>query len=242
MAGVLRPAGCEALILDLDGVLADTEPMHQKAWDVALDGIPLEKLAAVRSKWVGMASVDIVRELIRVFGLTIPAEELLARKRAAYQSLIKTNLAPFPGLREELEMWRGFPMAVATSGIRPEALVVLQILGFSGLFDPVVTSNDVPRAKPAPDCYLSAAQLLGTPPARCAVVEDSAHGIQAGVAAGMRVLVVSADAAMGGPARQPAAPRAAPPGAERVFPSTVEALRWVRRSSTRSFPRTRASP
>ena len=211
------PFSCEALILDLDGVLADTEPLHQKAWDVALDGIPLEKVAAARSKWVGMASVDIVRELIRIFGLTTPAEELLARKRAAYRTLIQQNLAPFPGLCEELDMWRGFPMALATSGIRPEVLVVLEILGFGGLFDPVVTSDDVPRAKPAPDCYLSAARLLGKKPSSCVVIEDSAHGIQAAVAAGMRVLVVSPDAELPVPA-----------GAERVFPSTVETLRWLR--------------
>jgi HAD superfamily hydrolase (TIGR01509 family) len=216
MADVPKPARCQALILDLDGVLADTEPLHQKAWDIALDGIPLEKVAAARSKWVGMASVDIVRELIRTFGLTMPAEELLARKRAAYRTLIQQNLAPFPGLRDELELWRGFPMALATSGIRPEVLVVLEILGFSGLFDPVITSDDVPRAKPAPDCYLSAARLLGKEPSSCVVVEDSAHGIQAAVAAGMRVLVVSAGTA-----------QLAPPGAERVFPSTVDALRWL---------------
>ncbi len=222
--GVPHPTGCEALILDLDGVLADTEPLHQKAWDIALEGIPLEKVAAARSKWVGMASVDIVRELIRIFGLTTSAEELLARKRAAYQSLIRRDLAPFPGLREELEQWRGFPTALATSGIRPEVLVVLEILGFRGIFDPVVTSNDVPRAKPAPDCYLSAAELLGKQPARCVVVEDSAHGIQAGVAAGMRVLVVSPDAVISGPA----GPSRAPAGAEKVFASTVEALRWLR--------------
>jgi HAD superfamily hydrolase (TIGR01509 family) len=223
----VRPrAGTSALILDLDGVLADTEPLHQKAWDIALDGIPLEKVAAARSKWVGMASVDIVRELIRIFGLTMPAEELLAQKRAAYQTLIQQNLAPFPGLREELDMWRGFPMALATSGIRPEVLVVLEILGFRGVFDPVVTSNDVPRAKPAPDCYLSAARLLGKEPSSCVAVEDSAHGIQAAVAAGMRVLVVSPGAA------QPLSPVApvvsVPTGAERVFSSTVDALRWLR--------------
>jgi HAD superfamily hydrolase (TIGR01509 family) len=225
----LLPFLFRALILDLDGVLADTEPLHQKAWDTALDGIPLDQVAAARTRWVGMASVDIVKELIRTFGLTVPAEELLARKRAAYRSLIKVtgSLVPFPGLRDELDNWRGFPMALATSGIRPEVLMVLEILGFAGLFDPVVTSDDVPRAKPAPDCYLSAAGLLGKPPAQCVVVEDSAHGIQAAVAAGMRVLVVSPGAA-------PLVPTVVhqaislPAGAERVFPSTVDALRWLR--------------
>jgi HAD superfamily hydrolase (TIGR01509 family) len=215
----LLPFSFQAIILDLDGVLADTEPLHQKAWDTALDGIPLGQLAAARARWVGMASVDIVKELIRTFGLTVPAEELLARKRAAYRSLIRVtgSLVPFPGLRDELDNWRGFPMALATSGIRPEVLLVLEILGFAGLFDPVVTSDDVPRAKPAPDCYLSAAGLLGKPPSQCVAVEDSAHGIQAAVAAGMRVLVVS-----------PGAARPVPAGGERVFPSTVEALQWLR--------------
>jgi beta-phosphoglucomutase-like phosphatase (HAD superfamily) len=70
----LRP---RALIRDPDGVLADTEPLHQKAWDAVLDGIPFEQVAAARARWVGMASVDIVKELIRTFGLAVPAEELL---------------------------------------------------------------------------------------------------------------------------------------------------------------------
>jgi HAD superfamily hydrolase (TIGR01509 family) len=222
MTHVRARAGTRALILDLDGVLADTEPLHQKAWDIALGGIPLEKVAAARAGWVGMASVDIVKELIRTFGLTIPAKELLAKKRAAYRSLIKVpgNLEPFPGVREELALWKGFPLGLATSGIREEVLLVLEILGLAAAFDPVVTSTDVPRAKPAPDCYLRAAEGLGVPPAECAVIEDSEHGIGAAVAAGVRVLVVSPH---GGGHSVPA-----PPGVERVFASTPDALRWLR--------------
>jgi HAD superfamily hydrolase (TIGR01509 family) len=228
MTHVRARAGTRALILDLDGVLADTEPLHQRAWDVALDGIPLEKVAAARARWVGMASVDIVKELIRTFGLTVPAEELLSKKRAAYRSLIRVpgNLEPFPGVREELALWKGFPLALATSGIREEVLLVLEILGLAAAFDPVVTSTDVPRAKPAPDCYLRAARLLGKEPSSCVVVEDSAHGIQAAVAAGMRVLVVSPNAAQPVP---PVAPVVSlPVGAERLFSSTVDALEWLR--------------
>jgi len=218
----LLPFSFRALILDLDGVLADTEPLHQKAWDTALDGVPLGEVAAARARWVGMASVDIVQELIRTFDLTVPAEELLAKKRAAYRSLLRVPgaLVPFAGVREELALWKGFPLALATSGIREEVLLVLEILGLAAAFDPVVTSTDVPRAKPAPDCYLRAAEGLGVPPAQCAVIEDSEHGIGAAVAAGARVLVV---APRGGgqvvPAKQ---------GVERTFPSTLDALRWLR--------------
>lgn len=216
------PFSFRALILDMDGVLADTEPLHQRAWDTALAGVPLERVAAARARWVGMASVDIVKELIRAFGLTTPAEELLARKRAAYRAIISVpgTLLPFPGVREELARWRGFPLALATSGIREEVLLVLQILGLSGAFDPIVTATDVPRAKPAPDCYLRAAVGLGVEPSDCAVVEDSEHGIGAAAAAGMHVLAVSPHAAAAG--------LRVPPGAEAVFASTAEALRWLR--------------
>jgi HAD superfamily hydrolase (TIGR01509 family) len=205
----------------MDGVLADTEPLHQEAWDLALDGVPLAAMAEARAKWVGMASVDIVKELIRVFGLATPADELLARKRAAYRSLIRVpgKLVPFAGVREELARWKGFPLALATSGIREEVLLVLEILGLEGVFDPVVTSTDVARAKPAPDCYLRAAELLGVPPGRCAVIEDSHHGIGAAVAAGMHVLAVSPDGQSGA--------MSLPAGVEAVFPSTVDALRWL---------------
>ena len=216
------PFSFRALILDMDGVLADTEPLHQRAWDTALAGVPLEQVAAARSRWVGMASVDIVKELIRTFGLTTPAEDLLARKRAAYRAMIRVPgaLQPFPGVREELSRWKGFPLALATSGIREEVLLVLEILGLAGTFDPIVTATDVPRAKPAPDCYLRAAAGLGVEPSACAVVEDSEHGIGAAVAAGMHVLAVSPHADHAG--------LQVPPGAEAAFSSTAEALRWLR--------------
>jgi HAD superfamily hydrolase (TIGR01549 family) len=212
----------------MDGVLADTEPLHQRAWDTALEGVPLEQVAAARARWVGMASVDIVKELIRAFGLTTPSDELLARKRAAYRSIINVpgTLLPFPGVCEELARWKGFPLALATSGIREEVLLVLEILGLSGAFDPVVTATDVPRAKPAPDCYLRAAEALGVEPSDCAVVEDSEHGIGAAAAAGMHVLAVSPHSA--------AASLQVPMGAEAAFPSTAGALRWLR--SFRHFP------
>ena len=90
-------------------------------------------------------------------------------------------------------------------------------LGIADLFDPIVTSDDVTRAKPAPDCYLLAAERLGRKPADCVVIEDSGHGIRAGLAAGARVLAV-----------ETAVPTGDIDGVEGVFPSTVEALQWLR--------------
>jgi beta-phosphoglucomutase-like phosphatase (HAD superfamily) len=97
---------------------------------------------------------------------------------------------------------------------------VLEILGLAAGFDPVVTSTDVPRAKPARDLYLRAAEALGVPPDECAVIEDSEHVIEAAVAAGARVLVVSP--------KGEGQSAAAPPGVEQVLPSTLDALRRLR--------------
>ncbi len=210
-------APLHALVLDLDGVLADTEPIHERSWDSVITGIPAETVARERSKWAGMASAAIARELIATFGLPQTVDELLREKRRRFREILHEELIPFEGLAEELSNWKGFPVALATSASRPEALHLLERLRLPIDFHHVVTSDDVARAKPAPDCYLLAARLLKKKPEDCAAVEDSAHGMSAAVSAGFRVLAVSESPL-----------ESLPQGVERVFPATVEAPRWLR--------------
>jgi HAD superfamily hydrolase (TIGR01509 family) len=207
----------KALILDLDGTLADTEPLHDRAWDGVLEGVPPQAVALERQKWVGMSSPAIARELIARFHLSQSEEDMLREKRRKFREMVRRGLDPFPGLIEELALWRGVSLAVATSGSRREALLVLEMLRLPVRFEAVVTSDDVPLAKPAPDCYLRAAELLGKSPWECVAIEDSINGMLAAVTAAMRVLAVSAST-----------PQSLPAGVERVFPSTVAALRWLR--------------
>jgi HAD superfamily hydrolase (TIGR01509 family) len=208
--------GFSALILDMDGVLADTEGIHVRAWDIALSGI--HGTAEERNRLAGMSTPEIARELIRIFRLPLSVEALVEKKRTVFRQLIEVQLAPFDGLREELQRWRGGPLALATSSARAETTLILGRIGFQGWFDPVITCDDVPRAKPAPDCYALAIQRLGVPPAQCVAVEDSLHGIQAARAAGAVVVAVATselpehiDGVLG------------------IFPSTVAALQWLRR-------------
>jgi HAD superfamily hydrolase (TIGR01509 family) len=215
-----------ALILDMDGVLADTEPLHVSAWDITLQGIPstvtgtapsASALRVEREKMTGMSTPEIAAEMVRVFRLSVTTDELLSRKRRIFRTMVNGELAAFPGLHEELARWRESPLALATSSARFEAELILDHLGLQDFFDPVITCDDVPKAKPAPDCYLLAADRLGIRPGECVVIEDSAHGIRAARDAGMRVYAVS---------------RMAPGSIEGVlgiFPSTVEALKWLRR-------------
>jgi len=222
--------GFSALIFDMDGVLADTEGIHVRAWDIALSGIVgtgglrsagepgSADVTEERNRLAGMSSPEIARELIRVFRLPFSVEALVEKKRTVFRRLIEIELAPFDGLREELLRWRGGPLALATSSARAETTLILERIGFEGWFDPVITCDDVARAKPAPDCYALAIRRLGVPPAQCVAVEDSLHGIQAARAAGAGVVAVATselpehiDGVLG------------------IFPSTVAALKWLRR-------------
>jgi HAD superfamily hydrolase (TIGR01509 family) len=202
----------------MDGVLADTEPLHVRAWDLTLSEIDNGHLAHERGHLAGMSSPDIARELIRAFGLPLSAEELVEKKRGVFRGLIETGLPAFTGLHDELRAWRKGPLALATSSARRETSLMLAAMGFDGWFEPVVTCDDVARAKPAPDVYTLAIARLGLRPEDCVVIEDTAHGIQAARSAGARVVAVRTSGLSGSVG-----------GVLGVFDSTVEALRWLRR-------------
>jgi HAD superfamily hydrolase (TIGR01509 family) len=208
---------CKALLLDLDGVLADTEPIHKHAWDMVLAEMGLH---ASPSDWQGLMGTpapEIARFVVETWAPEASAEILLEKKRLIFRGLLPPALKPFPGLAAELDKWNGVPIAVVTSGARAEALFMLAIMKMRDSFGVVVAYEDVPNTKPAPDCYLRAAGLLGVPTADCAAVEDSIRGLAAAIAAGTMAIAVP-----------PVATLPLPAGAAGAFPSTVEALRWVR--------------
>jgi beta-phosphoglucomutase len=216
----------DALIFDMDGVLVDTEPFHIRSWELTMEKVSPATMATQesrrtfrteREKLTGMSSVDIGAELIRIFHLPLQVDDLLSMKREFFRGMIAKDLSLFPGLLDELGKWKSLPKALATSSSRVEAQFMISHLGVGAFFDPIVTSDDVQRAKPAPDCYLLAAERLGRKAADCVVIEDSGHGIRAALAAGARVLAVEATV-----------PAGEIDGVTAVFPSTVEALRWLR--------------
>jgi HAD superfamily hydrolase (TIGR01509 family) len=206
-----------ALIFDLDGVLADTEPCHVRAWREVLPRYGIHLPEEWFRDWIGVADRELAAHLQARHGPPVAGPQLLAEKRAAHVELLGRCLQPFPGLREAILSLDTLPRAVATSSARAEALRVLEIVGMETLFPAVVTADDVERLKPAPDLYLAAADRLGVEPGSCLAIEDSPNGIRAARRAGCRVL------AIGGSFR-PERLR----GAHRVFDSTVSALRWVR--------------
>lgn len=214
------------VVLDLDGVIADSEPLHTRAWVEVLGqlGVSAEALGEERVRgWTGVPDVIMVDGIVRDFHLPLSSPQLLERKRLVFRRLIPEALKAFPGVTEELLGWDGIPLGLATATRRREAELMLATLGLRQVFRSVVTGDDVERPKPAPDCYRQAVQGLGLKPAECAALEDALHGIRAARSAGLYVVAVSTSF-----------PPEALTEAQKVFPAVPEALAWIAARLSRS--------
>jgi beta-phosphoglucomutase family hydrolase len=206
----------EAVIFDMDGVLVDSEPLHTLAWQKLLDAQGCHLDAEFFLAWVGIPDRKLAEHLRTQRRTKLPVEELLFRKRNLYRILVSEELRPMPGVLEGLRSLHGMPLAVATSSARLEAYHTLTAVGLIGCFKSIVGAEDVLNHKPAPDVFLRAAELLGSEPVSCVVIEDSLSGVEAGRAAGCTVLAVSSTL-----------PAEKLNRAHEVLPATSDAIRWI---------------
>jgi len=130
---------------------------------------------------------------VRVFYGDLPADEVTRRgteKEALYREMIAGKIEGFlvDGLRDFLEFHREAPMAVASNAEGANVALVLQATGLGRYFRTALDGSQVKHAKPHPEIYLRAAELLGKAPADCVVFEDSFSGVEAARSAGMRVI------------------------------------------------------
>lgn len=180
-----------AVISDLDGTLVDTAAANEAAYAEAFDRVGLAFDDEGYRAAFGLRFDEMVRRIAPLATLEDVAavRSAKAERYPAHFELLRPNEA----LIALLETMRGsgLGVALATTAARVNVHAVLTALGLDGLFDIVVTGEDVQRGKPAPDCYLRAAELLGRAPSDCLAVEDSAVGVAAALAAGCRVLQVS---------------------------------------------------
>ena len=173
------------LIFDCDGTLADTMPLHWKAWQTITQRyrihFPEERFYALG----GVPSRDILKMLGEEQGLDFDHLSLAKEKEAAYLPMLPHVREIELVTRVARENFGVMAMAVASGGSRTIIEKVLDHLGLRHLFATVVTSEDVQRQKPAPDIFLEAARRLGVPPECCRGYEDTDLGLQAIRAAGM---------------------------------------------------------
>ncbi|MEO6601669.1 MAG: HAD family phosphatase [Polyangiaceae bacterium] len=189
-----------AFIFDCDGTLADSMPLHQRAWVAALRkyGAAFDFGWELFMSRAGKSIERTVTELNAEFGLTLDPALVSAAQRAEYDVLalgVKPIVEVVRYARERAQA--GCPVSVASGGDAVTVARTLRAIGAADLFPVVVTVEDVEHGKPAPDLFLLAAQRMGIPPEQCLVFEDSLLGITAAERAGMgAVLVASRDPAL----------------------------------------------
>lgn len=175
----------KGIIFDCDGTLADTMPLHWRAWQAIAARhqfhLPIDRFYSLG----GVPSRDIVKMLSAEQGLGLDHIAVAREKEAEYQPLIAQIEPINTVVGVARENYGKIPMAVASGGTRRIITQVLEHLDILGLFDAIVTSEDVTRQKPAPDIFLEAARRIGVPPQFCRAYEDTDLGLEAIRAAGM---------------------------------------------------------
>jgi HAD superfamily hydrolase (TIGR01509 family) len=181
----------EAVVFDLDGVIVDSEHV----WDEVRQRLAQER----GGRWhdqasrdmMGMSSVEWSRYMHDVIGLAESPEEINAEVVRRLVGVYREELPLLDGAVEAVEaLGKRWPLGLASSSNRELIDLVLRVSGLERWFAATVSSEEVPRGKPAPDVYLEAARRLGVAAERCAAVEDSENGIRSARAAGMRVVAV----------------------------------------------------
>ena len=179
------------VVFDLDGVMVDSEPVHERANAEYLRRFGVGPDQELLDDMMGRR----VRELTDVVAerLGLDPERAFADREAIFWRLLDQGLEPMPGLHAAIERLAGagLPMAVASSGTRAYVEHVLERLRLRAAFAAVVSGEDVRHGKPDPEIYLLAAERLQADPGDCVAIEDTTHGIAAARGAGMRAVAVT---------------------------------------------------
>ena len=219
--------GCviEAVVFDMDGVLIDSEPVWERVRRRFVADHGGRWAADAQVRLMGMSTAEWSAYISSDFGISglTPrqvAEQVIAAMTVEYSR----HLPLLPGAVDAVRSLAGrWPLAVASSSPRSLIETVLATAGLGSAFGAVVSSEEVPRGKPAPDVYLAAADRLGAAPTACAAVEDSSNGLRAAAAAGLTVIAIPR------PEYPPAADALASarlvlPSLNVLTPHTIEAL------------------
>ncbi len=181
----------EALLFDCDGTLVDSLPLYLKAWQAVLQDVAgLEVPVTWFQSKGGVTEEVLLQHMEQDFDCILDQKRILSRSREAVLDLMH-SVSENTAVADIVRAFRGKrPMGVVSNGTRGIVTAALKSTGLYDAFRVVVTVEDMPRPKPAPDGWLLAASRLGVHPDRCIVFEDSEQGLAAGMGAGMRTIDV----------------------------------------------------
>ena len=183
-----------AVIFDMDGVLADSEPLINEAAIAMFAERGLSVQPDDFLPFVGAGEDRYIGGVAEKYGLPLDLSEAKRRTYEIYLDLVPVKLQAFPGVLDLIRACRaaGLRLAVASSADAIKVQANLKKIGLPpDTWDVTLTREHVQRNKPAPDIFLLAAQKLGVEPGACVVVEDAVNGVRAAKAAGMRCVAVA---------------------------------------------------
>ncbi len=182
----------KAVIFDLDGVIADTEHLSARADDISLAKHGIAMTQDEKHRAFGRRMEEIYADMLQARNIKMDIKQLVREKDEVFVRLIKGNMKPIKNSLELVGFLKkhGFKLALATSSHEEKMMPELRELGIEDLFETRVSGDDVSRGKPDPAMFLEAAKRLGVRPEDCAVIEDSAFGVQAAKNAGMYAIAL----------------------------------------------------
>ena len=182
----------EAILWDMDGVIADTAEYHYLAWR---DVFAEKDVDFTMEEFMGHFGQRHDTIIIDTLG-TLPAAELIAintEKQANYRRRVAGHIQPLPGAIALIRSLQehGIKQAIASSAPQENILIIIQGLGIEDCFQAIVHGTEVTEGKPSPQIYLLAAEKLGVSPANCIVFEDAMAGVDGAKRAGMKCVAVT---------------------------------------------------
>jgi len=180
-----------AVVFDLDGVIIDSEEVWEEVRRRYVAEQGREFLPDTQQRLMGMSTPEWARYLAEDVGVGVPPERVAADVLDRMAERYRARVPLIPGAVDAVHRIAArFPVALASSSARVLIDRVLESAGLTGVFRATLSTEEVPRGKPAPDVFLAAAERLGADPAECAAIEDSSNGLRGAAAAGMAVICV----------------------------------------------------
>jgi beta-phosphoglucomutase family hydrolase len=188
-----RPMTLGALF-DWDGVIIDSSAQHEASWRQLANEIGRPLPDGFFARAFGMKNDRIIPDILGWTRDSRELDRLSERKEALYREVIRREgIRPLAGVEALLRRLadHAVPCAVASSTSRANIETIFDMIGLRGTFAAVVSAEDVRRGKPDPEVFLTGARAIGRPADRCVVFEDAHVGIEAGLAAGCKVIAVA---------------------------------------------------
>jgi beta-phosphoglucomutase len=191
-----KQAVLEAVLFDMDGVVIDSEPLWSKAEQQLLARRNLVYSPQLKAVMMGRDSSEAVDFLIKHYDLQESLGDVVEERNQLIAGLFRQSLRPMPHALQLVRSVRAAKIKTGLASSSPKELVDLALgrLNITGLFDLILSGDQVVHGKPAPDIYLTAARELGVSQENCLVIEDAPHGVAAAKAAGMCCLAISTSA------------------------------------------------